>query len=188
MFEWEIVELLDGNNEWRMATISEGLTKTALSQYKDLWIPELIRQKEPDSHWDWKSFWEEFRKKSRHAFFRLECEGSLEGLMWIEKDVEGRISPSVVYIHRLCAAPWNRTPASTRRLKPIGMVLLRQAVLASLEGSSEGAIGLHSLPKAAYWYANSVKMTSFGADGEHEGLTYFEFSRAQAQEFLKSPQ
>ena len=45
-------------------------------------------------------------------------------------------------------------------------------------------IGLHSLPQANGFYANTCGMTDLGADLDHRGLRYFEMTPEQAQAFI----
>ena len=46
-----------------------------------------------------------------------------------------------------------------------------------------GRIGLHSLPQANSFYANTCGMTDLGADPAYEGLCYFEMTSEQAHAF-----
>ena len=48
-----------------------------------------------------------------------------------------------------------------------------------------GRIGLHSLPQANDFYANTCGMTDLGADRDYNGgLRYFEMTPEQAQAFI----
>jgi hypothetical protein len=91
----------------------------------------------------------------------------------------------LVYVHRLCVAPWNRGGILQRQFKPVGHVLLRQAVLWSWDAGLGGAIGLHSLHKAVHWYRDALKMSDLGKDASDGNLEYFEFTKAQAVRFLE---
>jgi hypothetical protein len=188
MYQWEIIELQAQTGEWKQAFIHEGLTPKALQQCQAQWRPMLTAMEEADAHWNWTGFWETYAQNAAHTFFHLECDGSLQGLLWLESgsfnswDNQG--SP-LVYVHRLCVAPWNRGSALQRRFKPVGMVLLRHAALWSWDAGFVGRIGLHSLPKAVHWYQDILKMSAFGKDSNHENLEYFEITKVQAVRFLK---
>ena len=47
-----------------------------------------------------------------------------------------------------------------------------------------GRIGLHSLPQANGFYADTCGMTDLGADPDYEGLRYFEMTPEDAQAFI----
>ena len=48
----------------------------------------------------------------------------------------------------------------------------------------QGRVGLHSLPQANGFYANTCGMTDLGPDPHHRELRYFEMTPVQAQEFI----
>jgi hypothetical protein len=48
----------------------------------------------------------------------------------------------------------------------------------------KGRIGLHSLPQANAFYANTCGMTDLGFDQDYEGLRYFEMTPGQAEAFI----
>ena len=47
-----------------------------------------------------------------------------------------------------------------------------------------GRIGLHSLPQANGFYANTCGMTDLGTDPDYGGLRYFEMTPEQARAFV----
>ncbi len=186
MFESKIVELLRSDAVWVQALLTEGLSRKILNSVARDWEPPLRSMNAPDAHWNWPQYWAAFRG-ARSRFLSLECESKAQGLMWLDQaGVPSRLAPgaAVVYVQRLSVAPWNRGPAGTRRFRPVGSILLREAVELSRELAWEGRIGLHALPSAVPWYKDVLRMTPFGPDFEHENLEYFEFSSVQARAFL----
>jgi hypothetical protein len=84
-------------------------------------------------------------------------------------------------------APWNWTIeeiGQQPQFKGIGSTLIREAVLLSLEEEFEGRVGLHSLPKAEWFYANRCGMEALGRDAAKQDLVYFELTKEGAQRFL----
>jgi hypothetical protein len=187
-YSWDIVELINQGNHCVQATLTCGLTPRVLGQYQSEWLPKLRAVGAEDAHWDWQLYWNNYRNDSSQLFFALECESKLQGMQWLSASgYASRLthSPKIVYIQRLCAAPWNRGKSSQRLFRPVGMVLLRNAVLKSIEVGFNGRIGLHSLAGAAHWYRDTLRLTGFGPDPEHEGLEYFEFTEEQARRLLR---
>ena len=93
---------------------------------------------------------------------------------------------NLAYVDYISIAPWNRPwPGPPPRFRGIGSILLREAVRASVDEGFRGRIGLHALPGAVTWYRDRLKMQAFGADADYQGLDYFEFTEAQAKQFLK---
>ena len=62
-------------------------------------------------------------------------------------------------------------------------ILIRAAIALSEDLEFYGRIGLHSLPQANGFYANTCGMTDLGADPDYEGLRYFEMTPEQARAF-----
>ena len=167
------MELLEDSGNWIPAELGNGLSDLVLKRFEEEWVPGLVQLGAPDAHWNWRKLWREFGSDQSHRFYHLDCQDSLQGLLWIEKaGATSCSSPGepLVYVHRLAAAPWNRGLAMGRRFRPVGMILLRQAVVWSLECGCTGAIGLHSLPEASEWYRDKLQMNYFGVDNDHEGL------------------
>ena len=141
------------------------------------------------SHWDW-------QKKvsiSAHLLacptFAIECEGQAQGMMLINTDEYQACLPdeagkSLVYVYFLAAAPWNLLQLdASRRFKGIGQILLRAAILQSLELEHRGRIGLHSLPQSEAYY-DRQGFQCLGPDPAKDGLKYYELSAAAAAKFV----
>ena len=58
------------------------------------------------------------------------------------------------------------------------------AIALSQELEFKGRIGLHSLPQANSFYANTCGMSDLGMDPDHLGLRYFEMTSEQAEAFI----
>ena len=90
-----------------------------------------------------------------------------------------------MYVEFVENAPWNRAELfDPPRYRGVGSILIRAAVALSEELEFHGRIGLHSLPQANGFYANTCGMTDLGADPEHDGLRYFEITPEQARAFI----
>lgn len=186
------------------ATIFDGISEENLLEYRDIWVPqlneavarakELIRQGKhaenpaEDGHWDWTGKVLKTRDSLSHKHFAIECEGKTQGLMQLQLSMRrSRIKAHqhLVYIDYLSVAPWNRKIIDPKpRFKLIGTMLIVQAIGTSIEEGFEGRIGLHALPRAAHWYRQTLKMTSFGRDDDYYGLEYFELSQEEAQAYI----
>lgn len=141
------------------------------------------------SHWDW-------QKKvsiSAHLIacptFAIECEHQVQGMMLINTDeyvarLPDEAGKSLVYIYFLAAAPWNLLQfEANRRFKGIGQILLRAAILQSLELEHRGRIGLHSLPQSEAFY-DRQGFQCLGPDPAKKDLKYYELSAAAAAKFV----
>jgi hypothetical protein len=71
------------------------------------------------------------------------------------------------------------------RFALVGNLLLATAIQLSINEEFSGRIGLHSLPQADTWYANSCKMADLGSDPTAHNLRYFEMTAEQASGFLR---
>ena len=91
----------------------------------------------------------------------------------------------LVYVEYVENAPWNRGELFDQpRYRGVGSILIRAAISLSKELEFHGRIGLHSLPQANEFYANSCGMSNLGADPDYEGLCYFEMTTEHAQAFI----
>ena len=91
----------------------------------------------------------------------------------------------LVYVKFVETAPWNRGELfDPPRYRGIGSILIRAAVTLSEDSEFHGRIGLHSLPQANGFYANTCGMTDLGADPNYQGLRYFEMTPEQARAFV----
>lgn len=112
--------------------------------------------------------------------YAITCEQMTQGLMILltqgqQSQVES--DRSLVYVHSLATAPWNRVTApDPNGFRAVGRVLLKFARFRSEELGYGGLVGLHSLPSAEEFY-RKMGMLDAGADAEKENLTYFEWYR-----------
>ena len=151
------------------------------------WKEELNRMQTPDRHWDWEALYRDARNRPFECrIWAIVLGHSVQGILRVNLMHRTRTDTTrhLVYIERIASSPSNRPPYGQHTYRPVGSLLLRQAVLESFESESYGRIGLHALPTAASWYRDKLGMISFGIDAEHENLEYFEFTNAQALQFL----
>jgi hypothetical protein len=62
--------------------------------------------------------------------------------------------------------------------------MIRAAIALSEELEFKGRIGLHSLPQANSFYANTCGMSDLGMDADYQNLRYFEMTPEQAEAFI----
>ena len=99
--------------------------------------------------------------------------------------LEGQKGQHLVYVEFVENAPWNRPELfDPPRYRGVGSILIRAAVTLSEELGFHRRIGLHSLPQANGFYANTCGMTDLGTDPDHEDLRYFEMSSENALAFI----
>src|SRR5690606_27231869 len=94
----------------------------------------------------------------------------------------------LVYVDYLEIAPWNlRLPdiGQARRYRGVGGVLLREAILQSLDEGFHGRVGLHSLPQSERFYTD-CGMTGMARDAAKQNLLYFEMTREAATRYMES--
>ena len=65
-----------------------------------------------------------------------------------------------------------------------GTLMFQKAIEYSMEMLWYGRIGLYSLKSTEGFY-HKAKMSDLGLDFENEGLTYFEMTPRQAENFMK---
>ena len=159
----------------------------------DLLRADVARRAWPESlHWDWSRKASELDLLALRGF-GIFCERAWQGAMMTRtvghraKLVEDRNKP-LVYIDFLEAAPWNWRVApigQERRLKGVGVVLMREAVSQSIDEGFHGRVGLHALPQAEQFYSRVCGMTRVEEEPGAGPLVYFEFTRAQGRAFLQ---
>ena len=120
------------------------------------------------------------------------CAGVTQGMMLLDTTtercrIETQRGKNLVYVKLVENAPWNRRELfSPPRYRGVGSTLVRAAVALSQYEEFRGRIGLHSLPQANSFYANTCGMTDLGIDPDpvHQGLRYFEMTPEQAEAFI----
>ena len=197
----ELIELSSGLSV--PATVRSDLPPQAVLAVEVVWGPlrieavlKMIREgvrweDVPEhAHWNWSNKLRGFSPLV-HKFMAVECRDETQGLMRLDLASEvsrmtaDRGKPTV-YVDFLESAPWNaRQFTNQPQFKLSGFRLVEAAVRCSAEEGFHGRIGLHALPQASGFYEGSCGMKSFGADSEHEGLTYYELSRDLAAYYLR---
>ena len=190
-------------NESESAELWHAITEQQMADWEGEWVPELFkamqrlnragveRQLWPQSrHWDWRKKVAVLQGMLANPGFCIVCDGLTQGMMIVDTvkhrgrhdDQRGQ---HLVYVEFVENAPWNRAELfDPPRYRGVGSILMRVAVALSEELEFHGRIGLHSLPQANGFYANTCGMTDLGADSEHEGLRYFEMTPEQARAFI----
>lgn len=193
-----------GKGEAVAAEVWDGITETQLADWEGEWVPELFkavqrlhragvdRQRWPQSrHWDWRNKARVMHGMLATPGFSVMCGGITQGMMFVDRSMHRCQLPEqrgqhLVYVEFLENAPWNRKELlfDPPRYRGVGSLLMRAAIELSIEEGFKGRLGLHSLPQANEWYANSCGMTDLGIDPNKEGLRYFEMTAALAEAFI----
>ena len=185
------------------AELWHAITEQQLADWEGEWVPELFkaiqrlrrggieRRHWPQSrHWDWRRKATVLQGMLANPGFGIVCDGLTQGMMIVDiVKHRGRLDDQrgqhLVYVEFVENAPWNRAELfNPPRYRGVGSILIRAAVALSEELEFHGRIGLHSLPQANGFYANTCGMTDLGADRDHEGLRYFEMTPDQARAFI----
>ena len=189
--------------ESEAAELWDAITERQLADWEGEWMPALFnamqrlqragveRQHWPQSrHWDWRRKVEALQGMLANPGFSIVCDGLLQGMMIVDTAkhrcrIDAQRGQHLVYVEFLENAPWNRTELITPpRYRGVGSILIRAAVALSEESEFHGRIGLHSLPQANGFYANTCSMTDLGTDPDRQGLRYFEMTPEQARAFV----
>lgn len=179
------------------------ITEKQLGDWEAEWQPAVIealkrlnhagigRPNWPQSrHWDWRQKMEAIQGLLAYPGVSVMCEGVTQGLMIVNTSsyrcrIPTQAGRELVYVEFLENAPWNRKELLLQpRFRGIGSILVGTAIQLSLAEGFKGRIGLHSLPQANPWYANTCGMTDLGIDIDKQGLRYFEMTPDQAEAFV----
>lgn len=185
------------------AELVGSISEKNLDDWQQQWLPQLfqsvmniqrtttLRPQWPQSHrWDWRAKAEALRQLLAHRGFAVISEGVTQGMMIVDLTTRrcrlaAQEGKDLVYVNFIENAPWNRPElVSLPRFRGVGSVLMRAAVELSVEEEFKGRVGLHSLPQANSFYANTCCMTDCGPDPGYQGLRYFEMTPEQAEEFI----
>ena len=186
------------------AELWDAITEKNLADWEAEWLPELFallqqlnragveRRLWPQSrHWDWRAKLKGIEGLLGQPCFSVVCEGVTQGMMIANTTKRARLQTQrnqhLVYVEYLESAPWNRKKllrSGPAAFGGIGSILMRAAIEVSLDEEYKGRVGLHSLPQANEFYANTCGMTDLGPDANYENLRYFEFTPEQAQAFI----
>jgi hypothetical protein len=198
------VHLLDvARGEPVAAELWHAITEEQLADWEGEWVPELFRAMQrlrragverahwPQSrHWDWRRKVAALQGMLANPGFGIVCGGLTQGMMIVDAvKHRGRLDVQqgqhLVYVEFIENAPWNRAELfDPPRYRGVGSILIRAAVALSEELEFHGRIGLHSLPQANGFYADTCRMTDLGADPDYEGLRYFEMTPEGARAFI----
>ena len=198
------VYLLDvQRGEAAAAELWDAITERQLADWEAEWLPELFkaiqrlhragveRRLWPQSRqWNWRQKAQVLQGMLAHPGFSVVCESVTQGMMIVDTTtkrcrIDSQKGQHLVYVEFVENAPWNRPElASPPRFRGIGSVLIRAAIALSQEEEFKGRIGLHSLPQANSFYANTCGMADLGVDPNYEGLRYFEMTPEQAEAFI----
>jgi hypothetical protein len=185
------------------AQLLHAITDQQLADWEGQWVPELFaalkrlreagieRKHWPQSrHWDWRRKTEALQGMLASPGFSIVCSGATQGLMLVNLAsercrTEAQKDKHLAYVSFVENAPWNRPELVDQpRYRGVGTILIRAAIELSKVEEFKGRIGLHSLPQANAFYANTCGMTDLGADQDHQGLRYFEMTPEQAEAFI----
>lgn len=185
------------------AELLDAITDRQLADWEGEWLPELFkavqllrragveRKHWPQSrHWDWRRKTAALQGMLANPGFSVVCDGVTQGMMLVDVTsercrIESQKGKHLVYVSFVENAPWNRKELfDPPRYRGIGTVLIRAAIELSKREEFNGRIGLHSLPQANAFYANTCGMTDLGVDQAHQGLRYFETTPEQAEAFI----
>ena len=175
------------------AELWDAITQRQLADWEGEWMPELFntiqrlkragverRHWPQNRHWDWRRKVEALQGMLANPGFSIVCDGLTQGMMIVDTAkhrcrIDGQRGQHLVYVEFVENAPWNRAELfAPPRYRGVGSILVRAAIALSEESEFHGRIGLHSLPQANGFYANTCGMTDLGTDPNREGLRYFE--------------
>jgi len=185
------------------AELWDAITERQLADWEAEWLPELFsavqrlhragveRRLWPQSRqWDWRRKVKVLQGLLAYPGFSIVCGGVTQGMMIVDTTkkrcrIDTQNGQHLVYVEFVENAPWNRPElVDPPRYRGVGSILIRAAIALSQEEEFKGRIGLHSLPQANGFYANTCGMTDLGVDPEYEGLRYFEMTPEQAEAFI----
>lgn len=187
------------------AELLHAITEQQLADWEGEWIPELFKAVQrlrragverrlwPESrHWNWRAKAAALQGLLAHPGFSVVCANVTQGMMLLDTmtercRIEAQKGKNLVYVKFVENAPWNRRElVSLPRYRGVGTTLIRAAIALSKHEEFRGRIGLHSLPQANSFYANTCGMTDLGVDLDpiHQGLRYFEMTPEQAEAFI----
>lgn len=141
-----------------------------------------------DEHFDWPEKCLERAEALAWDSYALRCGGQTQGLMYLNllqtSRRPGHEKQPLVYIDLLATAPWNRGRlVRSPQYGGVGVLLVTEAILQSIDEDFGGRIGLQSLPQSDGFYEKKLGMTKVEKrDPRH--LNFFEFDPQGAQAWL----
>lgn len=141
-----------------------------------------------DGHWQWPAKVRDRVGQLQWASYALRCGGDTQGLMFVNLlrrcRLPVQLNQHMIYVDLVSTAPWNRPRLTPNPLYGgVGVTMVTEAVIRSLDEGFDGRIGLHSLPGAESLY-QKLKMDCLGPDPAYDGLLYFEMTPQQAAALL----
>lgn len=142
------------------------------------------------AHWDWR-LKVGLLTRPGYRCLGVECDGDMQGMAIVcDTGKRARLEPDrgqpLVYIDFLESAPWNNPEiVPDPRLRGAGQRLIWAAIRLSRERGYHCRVGLHSLPQSESYYEQTCRFTAVGQDPRYNGLMYYEFTAADAAEFLR---
>ena len=112
-------------------------------------------------HWNWRRKTAALQGMLASPGFSIVCDGLTQGMMIVDAvkhqgRLEGQRGQRLVYVEFVENASWNRPELfNPQRYRGVGSILIRATVTLSGELEFHGRIGLHSLPQANGFYANT---------------------------------
>jgi hypothetical protein len=186
------------------AELLDAITEKQLADWEAEWLPKLFeavqrlhragiqRAHWPQSrHWDWRRKAAALQGMLANPGFSIVCGGVTQGMMLVDViakrcRIKDQVGKNLVFVSFVENAPWNRPELfNPPRYRGVGSVLMRAAVQLSKEQEFKGRLGLHSLPQANGFYANTCGMTDLGPDADYQDLRYFEMTPEQAEAFIE---
>lgn len=185
------------------AELLDAITEKQLADYEAEWLPALQTALQrlnranvayarwPQTrHWDWRRKVAALQGMLGKPGFSIVGNGVTQGMMYTDMvgkrcRVAEQRGQHLVYVDFVENAPWNRAELlfDPPKFRGVGSVLIRAAVELSRREEFKGRIGLHSLPQANGFYANTCGMIDLGTDETYHGLRYFEMTSKQADVF-----
>jgi hypothetical protein len=186
------------------AELWSAITEQQLADWEALWKPALAdalkrlhragvpyKQWPQSRHWDWRDKMAEIQGLLANPGFSVMCEGATQGMMILETlrhrcRIEAQKGKNLAYVKYVENAPWNRKEllVDPPTYRGVGSILIRAGIEKSVAEGFKGRIGLHALPQANNFYANTCGMTDLGPDSNDLNMHYFEMTPEQAEEFI----
>lgn len=143
-----------------------------------------------DWHWKWPEKCISRAGALEWNSFALRCANKTQGLMFVNLmnrcKLPEQATQHLVYVDLVATAPWNRQRLVADPLyRGVGVLLITEAVLLSMQEGFDGRIGLHALPSSSSFYKGKLGMHDLGPDPHYQKLHYYEFTAAQAHEIIK---
>lgn len=142
-----------------------------------------------DAHWEWPEKLNARIGMLEWNSYAVRCAGMTQGLMFVNMLHKCRhpsqLNSHMVYVDLVSTAPWNRPGMiASPHYRGVGLILLTEAILLSMDEDFHGRIGLHALPRAAEFYRTKMGMEPLGCDAQYSNLEYFEMTEQGAARFL----